>query len=147
MNAAHIAIGVLATAVMLFAGLLGSWSWYRFESPPLFWRSLRVGQGLVVLEAAWGGVLLAIGRHDAGLHTIYGLLPIAVSFIGEQLRISAATMVLDAQGLEGAAAVGELPDDEQRAIVVAIVRREVGVMALAALVITVLLIRAATVVH
>ena len=147
MNGVHIAIGVLATGVMLAAGLWGARCWYRFESSPLFWRVLRFGQAVVVLEAAWGGVLLATGKHDSSLHTIYGLLPIAVSFIGEQLRISAATMVLDARGLPDAAAVGELPEEQQRGIVLAIVRREVGVMALAALVITVLLVRAATVVH
>ncbi len=43
--------------------------------------------------------------------------------------------------------VGRLPKPEQREIVVAIVRREVGVMTLSALVVTLLLARAATVVH
>jgi hypothetical protein len=146
-NGVHIAIGVLAIGVNLAAAGWGTWCWYRWETSALFWRVLRLGQGLIVLEAAWGGVLLAIGRRDASLHTIYGLLPIAVSFIGEQLRISAAQMVLDARGLPDAAAVGSLPDADQRAIVRAIVRREIGVMALAAAVIVVLLVRAATVVH
>ena len=52
-------------------------------------------------------------------------------------------MVLDSRGFESAAEVGELPEDEQRAVVVAIVQREIGVMTLAALVIVVLLVRAA----
>jgi hypothetical protein len=92
-------------------------------------------------------VLLALGRKDAGLHTIYGVLPILVSFIGEQLRISAAQMILDARGFEDAQAVGRLAAAEQRDVVRAIIRREIGVMALAAAVSVVLLARAATVVH
>ena len=56
-------------------------------------------------------------------------------------------MVLDARGFESAQAVGRLPAIEQQDVVRAIVRREIGVMALAALVIVVLLLRAATVVH
>ena len=52
-------------------------------------------------------------------------------------------MVLDSRGFESAAEVGELPDDEQRSVVTAIVQREMGVMTLAALVIVVLLARAA----
>src|SRR5450755_662268 len=75
--------------------------------------------------------------------SFYGLLPLAVSFIGEQLRISSAESVLDSRGFESAAQVGELPEDEQRGIVTAIVQRETGVMTLAAFVIVVLLARAA----
>jgi hypothetical protein len=146
-NGVHIAIGVLAIGVNAVAAGWGAWCWYRWESSALFWRVLRLGQALVVLEAGIGGVLLAIGRKDASLHTIYGLLPIAVSFLGEQLRISAAQMVLDARGFESATAVGELEAGAQREIVRVIVRREIGVMALAAFVIVVLLARAATVVH
>ena len=71
------------------------------------------------------------------------MLPLLVSFIAEQLRISAAQMVLDQRGFESAAAVGKLPKDEQQEVVVAVVQREVGVMALAALVNVLLLARAA----
>ena len=74
---------------------------------------------------------------------IYGLLPLAVSFVGEQLRISSAQMVLDARGFESAEEVGKLPKDEQQAVVTAIMQRELGVMTLAALVIVVLVARAA----
>jgi hypothetical protein len=143
----HIAIGVVAIALNVAAALWGGWCWYRSEPSPWFWRLLRSGQGAVVTEAALGGILLALGRKDAGLHTLYGVLPIVVGFIGEQLRISSAQMILDARGFENAQAVGRLPMAEQRAVVAAIVRREIGVMALAAAVSVVLLARAATVVH
>ena len=52
-------------------------------------------------------------------------------------------MVLDSRGFDSNAAVGELPEAEQRVVVVSILQRELGVMVLAALVILVLLIRAA----
>jgi hypothetical protein len=52
-------------------------------------------------------------------------------------------MVLDAHGLAAAQEVGRLPEEEQRGLVRAIVRREIGVMTLTALVVVVLLARAA----
>jgi hypothetical protein len=66
-----------------------------------------------------------------------------VSFLAEQLRLASAQMVLDARGFASAQEVGALPDDEQRSVVVAILRREVGVMTLSALVVVGLLARAA----
>ncbi len=96
-----------------------------------------------MIEAVLGGVL-DLGHHKApGLHLLYGLLPLLVALIAEQLRLASAQMVLDARGLESAKAVGSLPSDEQQSIVIAILRRELGVMTLAALVIVGLLVRAA----
>jgi len=136
-------IGILSIVLMAAAGGWGAWCWYRVRSSPWFWRLLRAGQAVVVLEVVLGGVLLALGKKASSLHLIYGLVPLAVSFIAEQLRISSAQMVLDKRGFETAAAVGELPEAEQRVVVVSILQRELGVMVLAALVILVLLIRAA----
>ena len=76
------------------------------------------------------------------LYWLYALLPVAVGFVAEQLRLVSAQMVLDARELEDAQAVGRLPADDQRSIVLQIVRREMGVMAAAALVITFLALRA-----
>jgi hypothetical protein len=97
----------------------------------------------VVVQAALGGVLVLMGRKPPGLHVLYGVLPLLVAFMAEQIRVSAAQMELDRRGLESAQEVGGLPAEEQQAIVVAVVRREVGVMALAALVNLALLGRAA----
>jgi hypothetical protein len=139
----HIAVGVLSIALNGAAGLYGAWCWWRAHPSTLFWRLLRAGQAAIVLQAALGGVLVLMGDKPPGLHVVYGLLPLAVSFIAEQLRVSSAQMVLDARGLASAQAVGELPEDQQQALVTTIVQRETGVMALAALVIVVLLARAA----
>jgi len=96
-----------------------------------------------VLEAALGGVLVLLGEKASSLHVLYGLLPLAVAFLAEQLRVASAQMVLDSRGYESAAAVGKQPEEDQQAVVLAIVQREMGVMVLAALVIVVLLVRAA----
>jgi hypothetical protein len=143
MTTVHLVVGVASIALMTAAALWGAWCWYRVRASPSFWRLLRTAQVVVVVQVALGGVLLLQGKKDTSLHLIYGLLPLLVSFMAEQLRIASAQMVLDSRGHESAAAVGELPDDEQRLVVVSIVQRELGVMVLAAAVIVVLLARAA----
>jgi hypothetical protein len=143
MKLIHLVIGLLSVALIGGAGFWGAWCWYRVRPTRLFWRLLRAGQAVIVLEVALGGVLLVMGKKGSELHLIYGLLPLAVSFVAEQLRIAAAQMILDSRGFESSADVGKLPGEEQRLVVVSIVQRELGVMVLAALVILVLLIRAA----
>ena len=195
MTAVHVALGVALIAVNLAAGLWGGYGWWRHVHVPGFWPLLRIGQGLVMLQAVDGAVLLLLG-HDLpelhliyglvpigvaflaeqlrlaaadtvlaqqglvmlqaidgailllmgrdlpALHLIYGLVPIGVSFLAEQLRLAAADTVLAQRGLEGRADVEALPDHEQRDLVNAILRREMGVMAASALVVTALALRA-----
>lgn len=136
-------LGILCIGLTGGAGLWGAWCWRAVRQSKLFWRLLRAGQVAVVIQAALGGVLVAMGDRESSLHLIYGLLPLGISFVAEQLRIASAQMVLDARDLESPAAVGELPETEQRMLVITIVQRELGVMVLASLVILVLLIRAA----
>jgi hypothetical protein len=143
MKDVHIAVGVLCIVLNGLAGVYGAWCYWRATPSVWFWRLLRAGQAAIVVEAALGGVLAALGHKVSNLHLLYGLLPLAVSFLGEQLRVASAQMILDSRGLESAHAVGELDEEDQRGIVVAIMQREVGVMALAAIVIVVLLARAA----
>ena len=143
MNAVHVVVGIAALVVNAAAAVLGAWCWWRAQQSAWFWRLLRTGQVLIVLAAALGGIEQLGHRKAAGIHILYGVLPIAVSFVAEQLRVASAQMVLDARGFENSAEVGTLPADEQREVVIAIVQREVGVMALAAIVIVVLLARAA----
>jgi hypothetical protein len=140
----HIAVGMAAITLFSIAGVFGAWCWWRVEPSVWFWRILRVAQVTIVIQAALGGLLLATGKKASTLHIVYGLLPLAFSFIGEQFRVASAQTVLDQRGLEDAQAVGELPAAEQRDVVRAIVRRELGVMTLAALIIVVLLARAAS---
>ncbi|CAA9505622.1 MAG: hypothetical protein AVDCRST_MAG69-2183 [uncultured Solirubrobacteraceae bacterium] len=140
---AHAWLGLAMIVVNLLAGLIGAFAWWRVEPSRLFWPLLRAGQLLVVLVAAHGGILYAQGVEIPDLHLIYGLMPIGIAFIAEQLRLTSAQAVLDQRGLEDSSAVAALSEREQKTIVLTIVRREIGVMAASALVITVLGLRAA----
>jgi hypothetical protein len=139
----HLVVGVLAIALNGLAALLGGWCWWRARPSQWFWRVLRAGQVIVVVEVVLGGVLRLTGHKASGLHVLYGVLPLLVAILSEQLRAATAQMVLDSQGFESNEEVGGLPPDEQRALVTTILQREIGVMALSAVVVVVLLARAA----
>ena len=143
MKQVHLVVGVITITLSGVAGVYGAWCWFRVRNSVWFWRVLRASQAAIVVEAALGGILILLGHKSPGLHTLYGVLPLFVSFIAEQLRVSTAQMVLDKGGFESAHEVGKLPEAEQHEIVRTIIRREIGVMALAALVNTALLARAA----
>jgi hypothetical protein len=123
-----------------FAGL----RWWQVRPSEAAWPLLRAGQVLAVVQAVAAGALAIAGFAPAdGLYWLYALLPVAVGFVAEQLRIVSAEQVLENRDLPDAQAVGALPEAEQRAVVLAIMRRELGVMALAALVVAFLSLRAA----
>jgi hypothetical protein len=139
-----VALALLAAAVNLAVGLYGSWRWYRVLDAPGFWPALRTAQAAAVLFALYGGGRVALGLGPADdLFLLYALLPVAVNVVAEQLRLASAQTVLDARGLESAAALGDRPDAEQRSVVRQILRRELGVMAASALVVAFLALRAA----
>ena len=147
MNAAQLAALVVAglNAVAALAGLI---TYLRKGEGDLFWPLLRFAQVGAGAYAIYAGVLAATGHHPKeGLFYLYALLPIAVGFIAEQLRLSSASLVLAKRGLEGREAVAALPRREQYELVYAILRREVGVMALAAFVVMCLALRAAQTAH
>ena len=126
------------------AGAFAGWRWWRVEPSDAVWPLLRAAQAVAVGQALVAGVLFAVGYEPGdGLYWLYALLPVAIGLIAEQLRIASAEQVLENRDLPDAQAVGGLPEAEQRSVVLAIVRREIGVMALAALVVAFLALRAA----
>jgi hypothetical protein len=146
--------GALAVATLnAVSGLLGVWLWFRDDqtdrrSINVFWVLLRVGQGSALTLAIAVGSLAAAGKYSSEqLFYVYALLPLAVAFVAEQLRVSSAQTILDQRELTGADAVGALPEREQQRLVGEIVRREMGVMALSALVVVFLALRAAGTAH
>jgi hypothetical protein len=141
-TAIHAAIGIAMVAVNLAAAIAGAWQWWRAGQGALFWYLLRAGQALAVLVAADGLILVLAGEDLPELHLVYGLTPIGVSFLAEQLRLASADSVLAARDLEDAQAMRGLPESEQHAIVHQIIRREVAVMAASAFVVAVLGLRA-----
>jgi hypothetical protein len=139
---------VAVAAVNGVAGVHGAVEWYRVRQSRAFWAELRAGQALALGLSLAVGVLWLDGRRaDDRLFYLYALLPLAVGFFAEQLRVVAAEQVLAARGLANAQAVGELEADDQQAIVAAILRRELGVMAAAGLVVCFLALRAAGTAH
>jgi hypothetical protein len=151
-NEAVVAAALAVAAVNLVPASLGSWVWLRGDPRGslgrAFWIALRVGQGACVLFAIAIGVLAAEGKHSSeGLFYLYALLPLAVAFVAEQLRVISAQVVLDHRGLSGAAEVGHLPEREQQQLVFEVVRRELGVMTLSAFVVAGLTLRAAGTAH
>lgn len=141
--------GAIALAALnAVPGALGGWRWYRFQSSRGFWVLLRVAQVGAILYAVAVGTLAASGHSSTDeLFYLYALLPLAIGFVAEQLRVASAQTILDQRDLDGAHAVGELPEREQREVVASIVRREMGVMTLSALVVVFLALRAAETAH
>ncbi len=76
------------------------------------------------------------GAVPDSLHYLYGLLPIVVTLLAEGARAVATEHEVEGLGFES------LPKERQRAVAVAITRRETGIMAVSALVIFGLALRA-----
>lgn len=135
---------IAVASLNVLAGVVGAWLWWRVETTSvLFWRLVRAGQAAAAVMALVAGVLFASGAEpEDGLLWLYLLLPVPVGFVAEQLRAVSAQTVLDARGLESAQQMRELDEATQRSIVVQIVRKEMGVMTVAAFTIAFLAIRA-----
>src|SRR5690242_11080467 len=99
MPTVHLIVGVLLLVLNLAAGLVGAWAWLRVQPSLVFWRLLRAAQVAIVVQVLLGALLLVLGHSpDGDLHILYGVLPLAISFIAEQLRISSAETVLEQRG-------------------------------------------------
>jgi hypothetical protein len=130
-------------AVTGIAALVGAGSWWFVRQSRVFWVLVRAGQAVAIGQAVVAGVLALLSFDpDDGLYWLYALLPVAVGFFAEQLRIISTEQVLDRLGLKGTEAVRRLPEERQRSVVVSILRREMGVMTLAAVVVCFLAVRA-----
>jgi hypothetical protein len=152
MKEAVVAGALLVAALNLLAGAVGAFAFWRADTSAFaaraFWPLLRVGQGSALMLAIAVGSLAAAGRDSSdNLFYLYALLPLAVAFVAEQLRAISAQTILDRQGLEGSKDVAELAEQDQRALVAAILQRETGVMAISALVVVFLSLRAAGTAH
>jgi hypothetical protein len=134
----HLVLGIAVVALNLLAGAWGGIAWLQQRPSVSFWYMLRAAQVAVVLQVLDGGILVLLGEEATGaLHYVYGLAPLLVSLLAEGARAGAADREL------GETEFQTLPRDRQRAIALAIVRREMGIMALSALVIFFLALRAA----
>jgi hypothetical protein len=133
----HLVVGVAVIASNLLAGIWGGVAWLRRRPSVGFWYLLRIAQALVVIQVLLGAVLLLLGYEPAdGLHYVYGLLPLLVALLAEGARSGMAERELGGMDFHS------LPRERQRAVALAIVRNEMGVMTLSVLVIFGLALRA-----
>ena len=109
MSDLHSGLGALAIGLNVLAAVIGLVAWIANRNPRVFWLVLRAGQGLIMLEAVTGAALLLDGKDLPRLHLVYGLTPIAVAFLAEQLKLLATQTLLDKRGFEGGADVAEAP--------------------------------------
>jgi hypothetical protein len=137
METLHLVVGVGVLATNLAAGAVGGIAWLRREPSVPFWYLLRAGQAAVVLQVLLGAVLLLLGNEADDLHYIYGVLPLVISLLAEAIRAGAAERELEGVDFDA------LPKDRQHRFALAIVRRETGIMAVSALVVFGLALRAA----
>jgi heme A synthase len=133
----HIVCGVALIAANLGAGVWGGAAWLRRHPSVGFWYALRAAQVTVFIQAMIGLILVFSGREADDLHYVYGALPLLVSFLAELTRAGAAQQEL------GELDFRALPDERQQEVALAILRREMGIMAVSCLVIVFLGLRAA----
>jgi hypothetical protein len=138
METVHLITGIVVLASNLLAGVWGGVAWLQNRPAVGFWYALRFAQFAVVVQVMIGAVLLLLNRQAPDeLHYLYGVLPLGVSLLAESLRATASGRELE--GLD----FDSLPKTRKRAIALAIVRRETGIMAVSALIIVFLALRAA----
>lgn len=134
----HLVVGCALIALNLAAFAVGGIAWLRLRPSIPFWYLLRGAQAAVFLQALLGGLLVMTGhKPDDDLHYLYGILPLVVSFLAEGARAGAAQRELGDIELES------LPAEDQQTLALAIVRREMGIMAVSCGVIFFLALRAA----
>jgi hypothetical protein len=123
----------------LAAGLWGAVAWAANRASVWFWYVLRAAQASVVAQVLFGAVLLVSGREATdGWHYMYGVAPLVVNLFAEGMRVGAAQREVP-QDVD----FGALSSGEQRTIALRIVRREMGVMTAACLLIVAFAVRAA----
>ncbi len=134
----HLVVGLCVIVLNLAAGLLGGYCWFREQASVPFWYLLRAAQVAVFIQVMLGMLLVFAGHKPPDdLHYVYGMLPLLVSLLAEGARAGAAGQEL--AGLDFDA----LPEQRQRELALAIVRREMGIMAVSCWVIFFLALRAA----
>ena len=127
MTELHLVVGVAVLVLNLVAGVWGAVACARRRASVSFWYVLRAAQVSVVVQVLLGALLLIAGREaDRRIHYMYGTAPLLVNLFAEGMRVGAAQRELP-EDVE----FETLPADEQRAIALRIVRREMGIMSLA----------------
>jgi hypothetical protein len=133
----HLAVGVAVMALNLLAGIWGAVAWARRQPSVRFWYVLRAAQASLIVQVLLGALLLISGREASdSLHYLYGTAPLLVNLFAEGMRVGAAEREV------GDVEFDTLAAEDQRLLALRIVRREMGIMSVAALIVTALAVRA-----
>jgi hypothetical protein len=134
----HEVVGWGVLVSNLGVGIYGALCWYRAVPSVWFWYLLRAAQALVVVQVSLGLALLGTDhRAPDELHYLYGISPLLVTLVSEGMRVGAGQREIEEAGDYEA-----MPHEEQVALARRVVRREMGVMAVGALLIGTLSLRA-----
>lgn len=133
----HLVVGVTVMVLNLVAGVWGAVAWARRQPSVRFWYVLRAAQASLIVQVLLGALLLISGREASdGLHYLYGTAPLLVNLFAEGMRVGAAEREVGDVEFDALAA------EDQRLLALRIVRREMGIMSLAALLVAALAVRA-----
>ena len=133
-------VGVAVMTTNLAAGLWGGAAWLRSSPSVGFWYVLRLAQLVVMTQAVLGFVLIATDHRAVDeLHYAYGFAPLVISLVTEGMRAGAGERILS-----GVDDIHALERDEQLRLARRVAVQEMGTMALGALLITTLSLRAFT---
>ena len=136
----HAAVGIAVLATNLVAAVWGAIGWARKDARAsiVFWPLLRVAQATVVIQVVIGLLLVARGASAPdGLHIVYGVAPLIVTFVSEGMRVGIAQ-----RELEGVDDLDALERSEQVTLAKRVALGEMGVMTVGALLILTLALRA-----
>lgn len=143
MRDVHAVVGFATLALNALAAVWGGVAWIRRDPSISFWYFLRAAQAAVVVEVGLGVVLLARGDSPPDdLHYAYAVAPLVIALVSEAMRAGAAVSEIEALG-EGVDAES-LSRREQVLLARRVVVREIGIMTVGLLLITTLLLRAAS---
>ena len=135
----HETFGFVTLGVNAVAALWGAFAWSRGIPSRAFWYVLRVAQAAVVVQIAFGAVLLAEGHRPGDqLHYVYAIAPLVVALVTEAMRAGASHAELEQVDDPEA-----LPRRERILLARRIVLREIGIMTVGVILVVTLLIRAA----
>lgn len=140
MSGFHMWVGIGVLVSNLVAAGWGGVGWLRKDARAsiVFWPLLRVAQALVVIQVLVGSLLLATGSTAPdGLHVIYGVAPLLITFVSEGMRVGVAQ-----RELEDVEDIDALDRAEQVTLARRVALNEMGVMTIGALLILTLALRA-----
>jgi hypothetical protein len=137
------AVGIAVLVTNAAAAIWGSAAWVRRVPSVVFWYLLRIAQAVVVVQVALG-LFLLIGqsrRAPDDLHYLYGISLLVVALVAEGFRAGVATREIERRGIED---IDALERRDQVLLARAVVRNEMGIMAMSAIAVVTLALRAFT---